>query len=118
VDDETALRILLADNKTADLGSYDEDLLTELLDGLDTLAGTGWGPLAVAEEKIEEAAAPVAEPEEADDDGEVPDDKYEPQWGIMIVCTSEDQQAETYVRLKEFFETNWDDIPDMKVVAT
>jgi len=34
VDDETALRILLADNRTSDIGSYDDEALIELLQGL------------------------------------------------------------------------------------
>ena len=44
-DDETASAFALADNRTADLGSYDEDLLAELLsrvEDLDLLAATGY----------------------------------------------------------------------------
>ena len=46
VDDDRARRILLADNRTAQLASYDEAALTALLQELavtdDGLAGTGW----------------------------------------------------------------------------
>lgn len=42
VDDETANRIVLADNRTADLGDYDDDLLASLLKDLPTFAGTGY----------------------------------------------------------------------------
>lgn len=45
VDDATALRILLADNRTNDLASYDTQGLAELLRGLaeeDDLIGTGY----------------------------------------------------------------------------
>ena len=43
VDDETATRIVLADNRTADLGTYDDDTLLELLDTIDhDLDGTGY----------------------------------------------------------------------------
>jgi len=47
VDDETALRILLADNRTSDLASHDDNVLAELLKDLSFqtdkgLAGTGW----------------------------------------------------------------------------
>lgn len=45
VDDETALRILLADNRTADLATYDEQALAQLLAELATdsdLEGTGY----------------------------------------------------------------------------
>ena len=45
VDDATAHRILLADNRTSDLGSYDDTQLAELLQALDNdggLLGTGY----------------------------------------------------------------------------
>ncbi|WP_433355601.1 ParB/RepB/Spo0J family partition protein [Microtetraspora malaysiensis] len=42
VDDETATRIMLADNRTAEYGAYDDQVLAELLRGLDDLDGTGW----------------------------------------------------------------------------
>ena len=45
VDDATARRILLADNRTNDLATYDDAILTELLTVLaqeDDLLGTGW----------------------------------------------------------------------------
>lgn len=43
VDDETALRILAADNRTSDLGGYDEKALAELLSSLASdLGGTGY----------------------------------------------------------------------------
>lgn len=47
VDDRTAARIVLADNRTADLGTYDNSELIYLLDQLadgDTLLGTGYNP--------------------------------------------------------------------------
>lgn len=42
VDDDQATRIVLADNRTADLGDYDQQSLADLLDGLPTLEGTGY----------------------------------------------------------------------------
>jgi len=42
VDDDTAKRIMLADNRTSDLASYDDRLLVELLGGLPDLDGTGY----------------------------------------------------------------------------
>jgi hypothetical protein len=41
-DDEKALKIVLADNKTADMGDYNEDLLKTLLSELDNFDGTGY----------------------------------------------------------------------------
>lgn len=49
VDDETALRILLVDNRSADLGEYDEALLVELLSSLPEIAGTGYDDAALAD---------------------------------------------------------------------
>jgi hypothetical protein len=42
VDDAAATRIMLADNRTAEYGAYDDQVLAELLRGLDDLDGTGW----------------------------------------------------------------------------
>lgn len=43
VDDDQAARIVLADNRTADLGTYDDELLIDLLHQLDSdLEGTGY----------------------------------------------------------------------------
>lgn len=53
VDDERARRIALVDNRTSDLASYDPVLLAELLRDLDqtedSLAGTGYDAAALAE---------------------------------------------------------------------
>ena len=42
VDDEAAARIVLADNRTADLGSYDHVELAEILQTLPAFEGTGY----------------------------------------------------------------------------
>lgn len=42
VTDEQAQRIMLADNRTSDLGTYDTALLAEILKGLPTPVGTGY----------------------------------------------------------------------------
>lgn len=42
VDDEQAKRIMVADNRTADLGDYDKQVLLDTLQGLDGLEGTGY----------------------------------------------------------------------------
>ena len=44
VDDDQAARIVAADNRTADLGGYDDRLLAELLGDLPDLDGTGYDP--------------------------------------------------------------------------
>lgn len=56
VDDETALRILVTDNRTADLGMYDDGLLVDLLDELNAqptgLLGTGYRPDDLADLRL------------------------------------------------------------------
>lgn len=42
VNEEVAKRIVLADNRTADLGGYDDTMLVELLGSMADLAGTGY----------------------------------------------------------------------------
>ncbi len=44
VDDEQAARIVLVDNRSSDLGIYDDGALVDLLQSLDDLEGTGWEP--------------------------------------------------------------------------
>jgi hypothetical protein len=47
VDDEAAARIVLVDNKTADLGTYDHVELAEMLRGMTSFQGTGYDGDAV-----------------------------------------------------------------------
>lgn len=42
VDDERAKRIVIADNRTADLGTYDPELLAEIMESLPDVEGTGY----------------------------------------------------------------------------
>lgn len=49
VDDDEAARIVLVDNRAADLGSYEDEVLAELLAGLGDPDGTGYTPDDVAD---------------------------------------------------------------------
>lgn len=49
VDDDTAKRIVLADNKTSDMGEYDDSVLAELIASLPDIAGTGYNTDEVEE---------------------------------------------------------------------
>jgi hypothetical protein len=75
-DDTTAARINLVDNRSADLGSYDDAALAELIGGLDDLAGTGYseedlsGLLAAIEEATAEEEAAAAEQQAQDAENE------------------------------------------------
>ncbi|GGM77085.1 methyltransferase [Longimycelium tulufanense] len=68
VDDDTAARINLADNRTADLGGYDDRILLELLADLPDLDGTGYDPgdLDALEKAlaVEESPAMLTDPDD------------------------------------------------------
>jgi ParB-like chromosome segregation protein Spo0J len=97
VDDRTARRILLVDNKTNDLAGYDDIALAELLDAARTegdLAGTGYDA-----EEVDKLLEKLAE--EADSGG----GDAEPQLGavrytIAISCRDEAHQAELLSRFE------------------
>lgn len=81
VDDDTAVRIMLADNRTSDLGVYDTDLLADLLgqfDNADALAGSGWAPNDVAEFGIELPSLPGLDG--GDPSAGYSDEYYTPAW--------------------------------------
>jgi ParB-like chromosome segregation protein Spo0J len=62
VDDEAAARIVAADNRTADRGDYDDELLAELLGGLPDLDGTGYDQADL------DALLALLDPDENDDE--------------------------------------------------
>lgn len=71
VDDDQAAQIVLADNRLADLGGYDDETLSALLSDVSSLDGLGW-----SQDDVYELAAAL-EPERDDsevEDVEVPDD--------------------------------------------
>lgn len=97
VDDALALRILLADNRTSDLATNDEEVLRELLaqiahtDG--TLDGTGYSSADLAR-LLEEVGLPEQMPG-CDQSEELSD-----QFHILIECRSEAEQTELLRRLE------------------
>ena len=97
-DDEQARRILLSDNRTADLAVYDDTMLTELLDTLaDTdfgLAGTGFD----AEPVVLPETDPTPDPEPAP--GGVTDDPWD---GLDLRTVVLPYQVEDYERLQTMF---------------
>ncbi len=115
VDDETALKILLVDNASTRAGEIDEEQLDAILQGLTSLDGTGYGLSRLedsleAETGAEEASGSTNGDRSADEmdgpDGlggdedaegtDIPDDKYTPQYGVMIVLDDEEGQESLY----------------------
>jgi DNA modification methylase len=72
VDDDAAARIVLVDNRTNDLATYDTPELRELLESLPDLAGTGYDVVALAD--LYEVQEPAEAPEDVDDVPEAPKD--------------------------------------------
>jgi len=84
-DSDAALKIMLADNRTADLGNYDNGILASLLthlDDVDSLLGTGYDAKTLAS-LLSEIDAPLTE---------LPDHVGSPT--LVITCGSEAQQEE------------------------
>lgn len=75
VDEDRAARIVLADNRTADLGSYDDDILLDVLESVDhDLDGTGYDyddlemirEMADGAPSLEDLEDEYGEPEDSD----------------------------------------------------
>jgi hypothetical protein len=66
VDDDTAARIVLADNRTSDSGGYDNETLLDLLESLDTIDHTGYtgNDLDDLLVSIEPVATPEVDPQD------------------------------------------------------
>lgn len=100
VDDERALRILLVDNRSNDVASYDEsglaDLLQDLVDTDDGLQGTGFDEDAL--EDLIAKLTPADDPSDTD-----PDESSKPDiYGVSVACGSEDDQEQLIARLSEW----------------
>ena len=80
VDDDTAARIVAADNRTAELGGYDDAALLALLESVAAaeqgLEGTGYSDADLL--ALLARVAPDAEPEALTDPDEIPDEPAEP----------------------------------------
>lgn len=91
-DDATARRINLADNRSAELGTTDNDALAELLSYLDgDYEGTGYTD--------DDVAALIIPAQPPTDEDTPPDDPDTPRWGVIVECLDEQQQTELLERL-------------------
>lgn len=112
VDDDTAMRIMLADNQTARRAEMDEEKLTAILQELGDIKGTGYDSALHRLETEEDppepepvgdvSTAPASNGGPVDPD-DIPDDKYTPAWGVMVVCTSEADQGTVFQDVQRAF---------------
>lgn len=101
VDQKGAKRIALADNRIAELGTYDDDALARMLravakgaDDLDeALAGTGYGA-GDLDRLLASSGGEAALPPP-------PEGGYQPQFGVIVVCSDEADQQAVYAALQE-----------------
>lgn len=70
LDDDQAARVVASDNRTADLGTYDDQALLELLAELPDLDGTGYDPADI--EALEAALRPTVLPPALSDPDDAP----------------------------------------------
>lgn len=95
VDDQAAKKILIAANRTADLSSYDNDRLIDLLESLDgDLDGTGYNEVDLDILRDLEGE----EPEEDLDDIQAPDIIT---YGAVIECATLAEQRQLIAHLRD-----------------
>lgn len=98
VSDTVARRIMLADNRAADLGYYDDDALEHLLQSLaaeDALVGSLYESDDLSAVSLPgPGAATGVSPDEVADDLLVDD-----QFGVIVMCDDEQHQTDVYRRL-------------------
>lgn len=101
VDEDMATRIVLADNRTAEKGSYDHEMLFDLVDGLGgDLDGTGF--IHDDLDTLAELAGRVTDDIPDSADAVTPgDDDYNAQFAVTIVCSDERQQEEVFEQVKD-----------------
>lgn len=98
VDEDRAAKIVLADNRTSDLGGYDNDELVGLLQSVsDDLAGTGYNEDSLTELLDNLADEQEQMPEAGDAD--IDDDPIS--YSIVVECDSESRQVELLERFIE-----------------
>jgi ParB-like chromosome segregation protein Spo0J len=89
VDDEGARRIVLADNRTADRGRYDNDMLIAEISQMESFEGTGY----TQEDLDKLLSAGEEEGEPADSENE---EQYKNRFELVVECTDEEHQRELY----------------------
>lgn len=95
LDRESALRVVLADNRSNDVASYDNDALLSLLHELPDLQGTGYSSKDLDELLEDVMGIDSADDEPEDNSGESFAEKFE----VVIECDNEFQQQDLLIKL-------------------
>lgn len=94
VDDDSARRINLADNRTADLGTYDKELLAAEIAQLSSFEGSGY-----TQEDLDKLLA--IDDEDGDPHDSEHEENYSNRWELVVECEDEDHQRELYAKFME-----------------
>lgn len=96
-DDATALRVNLADNRTSDAGSYDDQALIDLLTAAaeaDADAGSGGPALYGTGYTDEDLVKLLGQDEAMPDAGDADTEAIQESWALVVRCADEAEQAE------------------------
>lgn len=93
-DDDHAVAVLLSENRTADLATYDKDELADLLDEREDLSGTGY-----THEDVSDILAGLGRVTPTYSNPGVVVGPDEDQYGVIVICTGEAEQAALFERL-------------------
>lgn len=113
VDDSRAKKILLADNRTNDLATYDDDKLVAMLQEVDDLLGTGWDEAAVAELLAGGPKDGLADPDDVPDPPATPTTRVGDMWELgphRVVC-GDSRDTQVLERLGGGGSLLWTDPP-------
>lgn len=96
VSEEDAAAIVLADNRLADIGDYDNTDLADLLESLNgDYLGTGY------DDAFLDDLHDLLNPPDSADALTPPDgDKYDRQFAVTVICNDEEHQARVYEKLR------------------
>jgi ParB-like chromosome segregation protein Spo0J len=94
LDDATALKLALMDNRSGALGADDPQALADLLQEFETLDGTGYTP-----EDLTDLLESLDDTEQMPEPGDAPTGDLEQAWGVIVTCGTEDEQLEILQRL-------------------
>jgi hypothetical protein len=96
--DREATAFAIADNRTAELATWDSDVLPDFLfdmrddDDGDLLIGWSVDDLALMK---------IGGSDSLDPPGDVPDDKYLEQYGVIVICADEAEQEKVFAELRD-----------------
>lgn len=106
-DDHTALRVMLVDNETARHGEVDPEVVSTLLDTLETLEGTGfqadWLEQLDQEREQEQEKLVEDEQEKAEADEPPDDSHFGAVFAVIVQVGTEAEQEAAYQALAETY---------------